>query len=266
MLEHGEWRPADRRWPHRRIPSLSLQPGRLVQLGDAAEMYEQAQKTPDLMKGFVNTVLGLPFEEAEAPGGNGSTSARGLPHRRGARAWPFLTAASMSKRPDRGRGGRLGPGQGELVGRLPGDRGRHRPARVWQSWTRCSRETGRSRATPADPGDVRRRRLRDPGRLRLGAAAPAGELGAGGAARGSRGRSGGQGRDRDTALLLSVSGPTPAASGAGSGLVGRHAGRKGELYRWLKLEWPTEEAWMPGQAIRRAPATSRSTARSISGS
>jgi hypothetical protein len=35
---------------------------------DAVEMYEQAQKTPDLMKGFVNTVLGLPFEEeAEAP-------------------------------------------------------------------------------------------------------------------------------------------------------------------------------------------------------
>jgi hypothetical protein len=31
-------------------------------------MYEQAKKTPDLMKGFVNTVLGLPFEEeAEAP-------------------------------------------------------------------------------------------------------------------------------------------------------------------------------------------------------
>jgi hypothetical protein len=30
---------------------------------DAAEMYEQAKKTPDLMKGFVNTVLGLPFEE-----------------------------------------------------------------------------------------------------------------------------------------------------------------------------------------------------------
>ena len=31
-------------------------------------MYDQARKTPDLMKGFVNTVLGLPFEEvAEAP-------------------------------------------------------------------------------------------------------------------------------------------------------------------------------------------------------
>ena len=31
-------------------------------------MYEQARKSPDLMKGFVNTVLGLPFEEeAEAP-------------------------------------------------------------------------------------------------------------------------------------------------------------------------------------------------------
>jgi hypothetical protein len=35
---------------------------------DAAEMYEQARNAPDLMKGFVNTVLGLPFEEeAEAP-------------------------------------------------------------------------------------------------------------------------------------------------------------------------------------------------------
>ena len=34
---------------------------------DAADMYDQARKTPDLMKGFVNTVLGLPFEEAEAP-------------------------------------------------------------------------------------------------------------------------------------------------------------------------------------------------------
>jgi Phage terminase large subunit (GpA) len=37
--------------------------------------------------------------------------------------------------------------------------------------------------------------------------------------------------------------PTPAASGAGCG-SGRSARRspKGELYRWLKLEWPTEEA------------------------
>jgi formylglycine-generating enzyme required for sulfatase activity len=26
-------------------------------------MYEQARETPDLMKGFINTVLGLPFEE-----------------------------------------------------------------------------------------------------------------------------------------------------------------------------------------------------------
>lgn len=36
--------------------------------GDAAEMFENAQKNPDLMKGFVNTVLGEPYEEEyEAP-------------------------------------------------------------------------------------------------------------------------------------------------------------------------------------------------------
>jgi hypothetical protein len=38
-------------------------------------MYEQARNAPDLMKGFVNTVLGLPFEERlRRPNGSGSTS------------------------------------------------------------------------------------------------------------------------------------------------------------------------------------------------
>jgi Phage Terminase/Phage terminase large subunit (GpA) len=39
----------------------------------------------------------------------------------------------------------------------------------------------------------------------------------------------------------------------------RHTGRQGELYRWLKLEWPTDEALAEGATIRPAPATSRST-------
>jgi phage terminase large subunit GpA-like protein len=70
MLEHGEWRataPGDGRTAGFHLSSL-YSPVGWFSWADAAEMYEQAQKTPDLMKGFVNTVLGLPFEEeAEAP-------------------------------------------------------------------------------------------------------------------------------------------------------------------------------------------------------
>jgi hypothetical protein len=81
-------------------------------------------------------------------------------------------------------------------------------------------------------------------RAQLGTAASADELGSGrrcgaAAAHGS----GSQGRDRDTALLLSVS--KADAGGKRRGLrvwsVGT-PGAKGELYRWLKLEWPTDEA------------------------
>ena len=70
MLEHGEWRPTapgDGRTAGFHLSSL-YSPVGWFSWADAAEMYEQGQKTPDLMKGFVNTVLGLPFEEeAEAP-------------------------------------------------------------------------------------------------------------------------------------------------------------------------------------------------------
>ena len=70
MLEHGEWRPSAEgagRTAGFHLSSL-YSPVGWFSWGDAAEMYEQAQKTPDLIKGFVNTVLGLPFEEeAEAP-------------------------------------------------------------------------------------------------------------------------------------------------------------------------------------------------------
>ena len=70
MLERGEWRPAaqgDGRTAGFHLSSL-YSPVGWFSWADAAEMYEQARKAPDLMKGFVNTVLGLPFEEeAEAP-------------------------------------------------------------------------------------------------------------------------------------------------------------------------------------------------------
>jgi phage terminase large subunit GpA-like protein len=62
MLEHGEWRPTgegDGRTAGFHLSSL-YSPMGWFSWADAAGMYEQAQKTPDLMKGFVNTVLGLP--------------------------------------------------------------------------------------------------------------------------------------------------------------------------------------------------------------
>jgi phage terminase large subunit GpA-like protein len=56
-----------------------------------------------------------------------------------------------------------------------------------------------------------------------------------------------KGRDQDTALLLSVS--RADAGGKRRGLRVWSVGTpvaKGELYRWLKLEWPTEEALKEG--------------------
>jgi phage terminase large subunit GpA-like protein len=59
-----------------------------------------------------------------------------------------------------------------------------------------------------------------------------------------------KGRDRDTALLLSVS--KADAGGTRRGLRVWSVGTpvaKGELYRWLKLAWPTEEAMEAGAAF-----------------
>ena len=70
MLEHGEWRattPGDGRTAGFHLSSL-YSPVGWFSWADAAAMHERARTTPDLMKGFVNTVLGLPFAEAaEAP-------------------------------------------------------------------------------------------------------------------------------------------------------------------------------------------------------
>src|ERR671915_600374 len=163
MLEHGEWRPtADGggRTAGFHLSSL-YSPVGWFSWADAAEMYEQAQKTPDLMKGFVNTVLGLPFEEeAEAP------------------EWQRLYERRESYR----------------VGIVP-EGGLFLTAGV----------------------DVQKDRIEV-------------EVVA-------------WGRGQDTALLLSVS--KADAGGKRRGLRVWSVGTpvaKGELYRWLKLEWPTEEA------------------------
>jgi hypothetical protein len=132
------------------------------------------------MKGFVNTVLGLPFEETEAPEWQRLYERReryrmGIVPKTGL----FLTAG-VDVQKDRI--------EVEVVAW-----GRHK-----ESWlvdyqviegdtapARCLGEAGRCprpglaacfRAHPADPGDVRRRGLCNSGRLRLGAAAPAGGL------------------------------------------------------------------------------------------
>jgi phage terminase large subunit GpA-like protein len=58
-----------------------------------------------------------------------------------------------------------------------------------------------------------------------------------------------KGRDQDTALLLSVS--RADAGGKRRGLRVWSVGTpvaKGELYRWLKLEWPTQEALGAGSS------------------
>ena len=76
-----------------------------------------------------------------------------------------------------------------------------------------------------------------------------------------------KGRDQDTALLLSVSRADAGSRRRGLRVwsVGTPVA-KGELYRWLKLEWPTDEALEAGAGFRPAPATSRSTATSTSSS
>jgi phage terminase large subunit GpA-like protein len=133
MLEQGAWRATsegDGKTAGFHLSSL-YSPVGWFGWADAAAMYEQAKAVPDLMKGFVNTVLGLPFEEeAEAPEWAAALRASGrLQDWRGADAGPVPDRRGRrAEGPARGRGGGLGPGQGKLVGRLPGAGWRHRKA------------------------------------------------------------------------------------------------------------------------------------------
>ena len=219
-------------------------------------MYEQAQKTPDLMKGFVNTVLGLPFEEeAEAP------EWQRLYERARATASASCPTGPVPDRgrrraegPHRVRGGRLGPGKESWSVDSRVSRATPPGPRYGRSWTERLPETGHMppaipcrsascASTPATPrrtstpgsGSIPRRAGARPG-LRRGSRAR--QLQSRGAIRTRRCccrclKADAGGRRREL-RVWSVG--TPVA--------------KGELYRWLKLEWPTEVSLEAGRASR----------------
>jgi phage terminase large subunit GpA-like protein len=255
MLEHGEWRPTaagDGRTAGFHLSSL-YSPVGWFSWADAAEMYEQARNAPDLMKGFVNTVLGLPFEEeAEAPEWQRLYERRDT-YRIGIvpEAGLFLTAG-VDVQKDRievevvawGRGKESWSVDYRVV---EGDTAR---AEVWakldallaKDWPHASGHTLPIRVMCVDAGYATQDVY---AWVRQHPQASWGPAGA--AARQPRTAVAVKGRDRDTALLLSVS--KADAGGRRRGLRVWSVGTpvaKGELYRWLKLEWPTGEALEAG--------------------
>ena len=270
MLERGEWRPTaqeqetdensdgDGRKPDARTAGFHLSslysPVGWFSWADAAEMFEAAKANPDLMKGFVNTVLGEPFEEAhEAP------EWRQIYDRR--ETWPigtvpagvlFLTAGADVQK-DRIEVEVVAWGRGKeswsvdyLV--LDGDTAR---PEVWsrldeilaRDWPRQGGGSLPIRVMCVDPGyapqDVYAWARRHP-------QASWGPAGA--AARQPRTAVAVKGRDRDTALILGAS----KADGGGRrrGLRVWSVGGpvvKGELYRWLRLDRPTDEELAEGK-------------------
>ena len=212
-------------------------------------MYEQARKAPDLMKGFVNTVLGLPFEEeAEAPEWQRLYERRET-YRIGIVPEPglFLTAG-VDVQKDRLEVEVVAWGRGKESWSvdyrvIEGDTAR---AEVWakldallaRDWPHASGHTLPIRVMCVDAGYATQDVY---AWVRQHPQASWGPAGA--AARQPRTVVAVKGRDRDTALLLSVS--KADAGGRRRGLRVWSVGTpvaKGELYRWLKLEWPTEEA------------------------
>ena len=214
---------------------------------DAAAMFEQAKEHPELMKSFVNTVLGEPFEEEhEAPDwerlyARRETYAQGIVPRPGL----FLTAG-VDVQKDRLECEVVAWGRDKeswsveyLV--LDGDTARRD---VWQKLEEVLRrdwphDTGHSmpiRVMAVDSGYA----TQDVYAWAKGH--PQAVWGAGGARAGQpRTVVAMKGQDRDIALILSVS---------KAGVGGRRRGlrvwnvsgpvAKVELYRWLKLDWPSE--------------------------
>jgi phage terminase large subunit GpA-like protein len=255
MLENGEWRPTgdgDGRTAGFHLSSL-YSPVGWFSWADAAEMYEQARKTPELMKGFVNTVLGLPFEEeAEAPEWQRLYERREA-YRIGVVPEPclFLTAG-VDVQKDRIEVEVVAWGRGKESWSvdcrvIEGDTAR---AEVWakldamlaRDWLHASGHTLPIRVMSVDAGYATQDVY---AWVRQHPQASWGPAGA--AARQPRTTVAVKGRDQDTALLLTVS--KADAGGKRRGLRVWSVGTpvaKGELYRWLKLEWPTEEALEDG--------------------
>lgn len=232
---------------------------------DAAAMFEQAKEHPELMKSFVNTVLGEPFEEEhEAPDwerlyARRETYAQGVVPKTGL----FLTAG-VDVQKDRLECEVVAWGREKqswsvdyIV--LDGDTARRD---VWQKledvlcrdWPH---ETGHSmpiRVMAVDSGYA----TQDVYAWAKGH--PQAVWGAGGA-RASQPRTvvAIKGQDRDTALILSVS--KADVGGRRRGLrVWNVSGpvAKVELYRWLKLDWPSETELKEGMPYPAEHITFRS--------
>ncbi len=214
---------------------------------DAAAMFEQAKEHPELMKSFVNTVLGEPFEEEhEAPDwerlyARRETYVQGVVPNAGL----FLTAG-VDVQKDRLECEVVAWGRDKqswsvdyIV--LDGDTARRD---VWQKledvlhrdWPHQTGHTMPIRVMAVDSGYA----TQDVYAWAKGH--PQAVWGAGGA-RASQPRTvvAIKGQDRDTALILSVS--KADVGGRRRGLrVWNVSGpvAKVELYRWLKLDWPSE--------------------------
>lgn len=255
MLANGRWvasKEGDGRTVGYHLSSL-YSPVGWFSWGDAAEMFENAQANPDLMKGFVNTVLGEPFEEEfDAPEWQRLYERRehypmGVVPEGGL----FLTAG-VDVQKDRLEceivaWGRNKESWSVDYHTLEGDTARQD---VWEKlegllrkdWPHASGATLPIRVMAVDSGYA----TQDVYAWAKGH--PQASWGGSGARAGApRTVVAVKGRDTETALILSVSKADTGSKKRGlrvwnvSGPVA-----KVELYRWLKLERPTEEAMAEG--------------------
>lgn len=224
--------------------------------GDAAAMFEDAKRNPDLMKGFVNTVLGEPYEEAsEAPEWQRLYERRETYSQSIVPIGGLFLTAGVDVQKDRLECEVVAWGRGKeswsvdyIV--LDGDTAR---PEVWRrldaeilqrDWPHASGNTMPVRVMAVDSGYATQDVY---GFVRHHPQAVWG----GNGARASQPRTvvAVKGRDTETALILSVGKADTGGKRRGlrvwnvSGPVA-----KMELYRWLKLEWPTDKnaAFPPG--------------------
>ncbi len=255
MLAAGRWvatKEGDGRTVGYHLSSL-YSPVGWFSWGDAAAMFENAQANPDLMKGFVNTVLGEPFEEEfDAPEWQRLYERRehypmGVVPEGGL----FLTAG-VDVQKDRLEceivaWGRNKESWSVDYHTLEGDTARQE---VWEKlegllrkdWPHACGATLPIRVMAVDSGYA----TQDVYAWAKGH--PQASWGGSGARAGApRTVVAVKGRDTETALILSVSKADTGSKKRGlrvwnvSGPVA-----KVELYRWLKLERPTEEAMAEG--------------------
>ncbi|MEW7978517.1 MAG: terminase gpA endonuclease subunit [Candidatus Sedimenticola endophacoides] len=256
MLAKGRWIPSaegDGRTQGYHLSSL-YSPVGWFSWADAARLFETAQNNPDLMKGFVNTVLGEPYEEEfEAPEWERLYERRekysiGIVPQGGL----FLTAGVDVQR-DRLECEVVAWGRNKISWSvdyqvLDGDTAQ---SEVWQKldgllakdWPHATGGSLPIRVMCVDSGyatqDVYGWVRKYPQAVWGGAGARASQ---------PRTAVAIKGRDQDTALILSVS--KADTGGKRKGLrVWNVSGpvAKVELYRWLKLPRPTDEELAAGE-------------------